>query len=230
MSSTIIKAVPLVSPKTTLIRVKRRADEERTVAAKRCRFVGTTQSVEDKDIYSLLSSTKTLTQTVSQTETNLKIFDYDEIFSTKITQSNEIITCNGQPLDIVDSSDNQSDQYLYDIYVYENDDNLETEELWKDYRDSDNDSNDEDYAYNDYPDEYEVPEDAIDYYEYRDCDDKDNDSDLGFGLHITSNSSDYELDDENVDPFEAYRQRNRHYCESDNRDEDGDNEDNDEDY
>ena len=74
----------MVSPKPTLIRVKRRADEEKTLSAKRCKFVGTSHSAEDTDIYQLLKTSNTPlppSLVVDHTiDTTIKIVDYEEVF------------------------------------------------------------------------------------------------------------------------------------------------------
>jgi hypothetical protein len=113
---------------------------------------------------------------------------------------NIVITCNGQPLEVVENQLSQSLEYIYDIYIYENNESLDCDS--NDYRECDDqevDSNDENYIYNDYPDDNEVSDEVFDYYRYRD---EDNDSQKDLRLNFERNriSSDYDLsEDERVD-------------------------------
>lgn len=71
---------------------------------------------------------------------------------------------------MVTDQTNDSLDYLYDIYVYDDNQVLDIEDSsqYRECDDSDEDSNDENYAYNDYPDEDEVSDEVIDYYHYSD--------------------------------------------------------------
>jgi hypothetical protein len=115
---------------------------------------------------------------------------------------NIVITCNGQPLEVVENQLSESLEYIYDIYIYENNESFDFDS--NDYRECDDqevDSNDENYIYNDYPDDNEVPDDVFDYYQYRD---EDNDSQTDLRLNFQRNriSSDYDLnEDERVDHY-----------------------------
>jgi len=190
-----------------LIRVKRRADEERCVPTKKCKFVATCDSPKDADVYQLLTETKALPQTE---DNKIQIKDWEYLRLKKCNKTKDRITCNGQPLDSVENRSEDSLQYIYDIYVVDDkhlEDNDNPNE-YREYEDSDEDSNDENYAYNDYPDDNEVSEDVIDYYSYRD-DHNDSQHDLRDhfeGHHI---SSDYELSDEEIDEIERYFRKNQ---------------------
>jgi len=111
-----------------------------------------------------------------------------------------VITCNGQPLEAVDNQLNDSLNYLYDIYVYEDDGSLagDNGNEWRECGDEEDDENDEHYAYNDYPDDSEVSDDIVDFYSYRD-NRSDSQTDLRRGLEKSYISSDYDLSDEDVD-------------------------------
>ena len=61
--------------KQVLIRVKRRADEEKSVPNKRCKFVATCDSPKDDHIYQLLAKTKPLPQTQDYDSFQIKDFD-----------------------------------------------------------------------------------------------------------------------------------------------------------
>ena len=107
-----------------------------------------------------------------------------------------VITCNGQPLESAKNQTNDSLDYLYDIYVYEDQDlDADNPSQYRECDDSEEDSNDENYAYNDYPDEDEVSDEVIDYYQY---------SDLNRDLSRNNIDSDYELSDEEQDPLKLY--------------------------
>ncbi|CAG2114389.1 unnamed protein product [Medioppia subpectinata] len=191
-----------VSPKKrTLIRVKRRADEEKTLSAKRCKFVVTSRSAADHDIYHLLKTSQTVPPSlVSDTDKDnnaVKIYDFEDVFPHD--KHKDIIACNGQPLEPLDNQLEDALEYLYDIYVYE-EDSLDDENPnhWREYEESDEDENDEKYAYNDYPDDSEVSDDVIDYYSYRD-NRRDSQTALKRGLERSYMSSDYDLSDEDVE-------------------------------
>ncbi len=122
------------------------------------------------------------------------------------------ITCNGMLLESVDNDLSQTFDYIYDIYVYEENQTLDCEQ--NDYRECDDEevsSNDENYQYNDYPDEHEVSDEVFDYYNYRD---HENDSQRDLRLHFdrTGISSDYDLSDEEInDKYDKYRKNSSDY-------------------
>ena len=67
------------SPKPLLIRVKRKANEDKSLPNKRCKFIGTTDSPKDEDIYRLVSQ-MSANKSVLQTDDkqNIEIKDFEE--------------------------------------------------------------------------------------------------------------------------------------------------------
>jgi hypothetical protein len=66
-----------------VIRVKRKANEEKSVSNKKCKYIGSCDSCDDKDIYQLLINTKTLTPTLLEDQ-RPQITDYEEFITNEL--------------------------------------------------------------------------------------------------------------------------------------------------
>ena len=68
---------------------------------------------------------------------------------------------------------NENIDYVYDIFIYENDnEDCIIDEIRNEIGDEEVSSNDENYAYNDYPDDFEVDDNECDFYREWEDDDE----------------------------------------------------------
>jgi hypothetical protein len=68
-----------------VIRVKRKANEEKSVSNKKCKYIGSCDSSDDKDIYQLLINTKTLTPNLLEDQNQRPLItDYEEFMTNEI--------------------------------------------------------------------------------------------------------------------------------------------------